>query len=105
MIGAMRTRLTLQGRVDVADGGGGVALSWSDIAELWAEVTPLAGFEAVQAMRLAGTLRHRVRLRYREDVNSERRFVLKGRVLNIRAVRNIEERGRWLECACEEGVA
>lgn len=105
MIGKLRQRLILQGRVESVDAGGGVALSWSDIAEVWAEVTPQAGVEAVQAMHLGGSMRSRVRLRYRPDVNSERRFLFKGRTLNIRSVRDIEERGRWLECICEAGVA
>jgi SPP1 family predicted phage head-tail adaptor len=105
MIGAMRQRVMLQGRAEIADAGGGVALTWSDIAEIWAEVTPLSGGETVQAMHVTGTMRHLVRLRCRSDVNSERRFLFKGRVLNIRSARNVEERGRWLECICEEGAA
>lgn len=105
MIGAMRKRLVLQSRSESVDGGGGVAVSWSDIASVWAQVTPVSGAETVQAMHLTGTRRHRVRLRYRDDVDSERRFVFKGRVLNIRSVRDIDERGRWLDCVCDEGVA
>lgn len=105
MIGAMRQRVILQGRAEIADAGGGVALTWSDIAEIWAEVTPLAGGEQAQAMHVTGTTRHLVRLRYRADVSSERRFLFKGRALNIRSARDIEERGRWIECICEEGVA
>lgn len=105
MIGQMRQRITLQGSAKTADAGGGAALVWSDIAELWARVTPVSGSETVQAMRLAAILHYVVRLRFRSDVNSERRFIFKGRVLNIRSVRNLDERGQWLECVCEEGVA
>lgn len=105
MIGQMRQRITLQGSAKAADDGGGAALVWSDIAGLWARVTPVSGSETEQAMRLAAIQRYVVRMRFRPDVNSGQRFVFKGRVLNIRSVRNLDERSQWIECVCEEGVA
>ncbi|MFZ5834021.1 MAG: phage head closure protein [Pseudomonadota bacterium] len=105
MIGGLRQRVTLQRRSDVADTGGGSTLIWSDVAQLWAKVTPLQGGENVQAMRLQPVQEYRVELRHRADVTPAERFLFGARVLNIRSVINVNERGAWLECRCEEGVA
>ncbi len=105
MIGGLRHLITLQRRSETPDTGGGVSLSWVDIAQLWAEVAPLGGGEAVQAMRVQPVQSYRVRLRYRADITTADRLLFKQRLLNIRSIRNINERGRWLECRCEEGVA
>lgn len=104
MIGELRHRVILQRRLNAPDGGGGVILSWSDIAGLWAEVTPLAGGESVQAMGEQDRQKFRVRLRYREDISSADRLLFRQHVLNIRSLINIGERGQWLECRCDEGV-
>ncbi len=104
MIGGLRHRVILQRRLDAPDGGGGVILGWSDIAGLWAEVTPLAGDETVQAMGVQDRQKFRVRLRYREDISGADRLLFRQRVLNIRSLINAGERGQWLECRCEEGV-
>lgn len=105
MIGDLRQRVTLQRRSEVADAGGGVSLSWTDAGELWAEVTPLQGRETVQAMRLQPTQTYLIRLRYRDDITPADRLVFKQRILNIRSVQNVNARGQWTECRCEEGVA
>jgi len=105
MIGRLRHRVVLQRRSEAADMGGGVALSWVDVAELWAAVTPLAGSESVQAMRLQPLQNFLIRLRFRDDITPENRLLFGQRVLNIRSVKNVNERSQWLECRCEEGVA
>lgn len=105
MIGGLRHRVVLQRRLEVADTGGGVTLNWVDIAGLWAEITPLTGGESVQAMRLRPVQNSVIRLRYRDDITPADRLLFGQRVLNIRSVRNVNERSQWLECRCEEGVA
>lgn len=105
MIGDLRHRVTLQQVVDVADAGGGSAQSWQDVATLWAEILPLSGGEGVHAMAVMPTQKYRLRLRHRTDITPARRFVRGTQILNIRAVRDRDGRGRWLECLCEAGVA
>ena len=105
MIRELRQRVVLQRRSEVMDAGGGVNLSWTDIAELWAGVTPISGNEVIQAMRVQPTQNFLIRLRYRNDITPANRLIFKQRVLNIRSVKNVNERNQWLECRCEEGVA
>ena len=104
MIGELRQRVILQRRAEVADAGGGVSLSWSDIAELPAGILPLAGSERVRAMRGQPVQNFLIRLRYRGDITPADRLLFGQRVLNIRSVQNVNERNQWLECRCEEGV-
>lgn len=104
MIGELRHRVLLQRRSEVADAGGGISSGWTDIAELWAEILPLAGSERVLAMRVQPVQNFLIRLRYREDITPADRLLSGLRVLNIRSVKNVNERNQWLECRCEEGV-
>jgi SPP1 family predicted phage head-tail adaptor len=104
MIARLCHRVILQRRSEVADLGGGVNLSWTDIAELWAGIMPLTGSETVRAMRVQPIQNFLIRLRYRDDITAADRLLFGQRVLNIRSVRNVNERGQWLECRCEEGV-
>lgn len=107
-IGPMRERVTLQSATRTADAGGGAAVTWSPLAHgatVWARVTPLSGSEALQAMRLQARVTHLVTMRWRDDVTAAMRLVWGARVLNIRAVTNPDERRRYLELLCEEGVA
>lgn len=102
LIGALRGRVTLQQPVRDPDDGGGVEKTWEDVADVWAEVSALSGYEAVAAGRLSGSVTHKVRIRHRLGVGPEMRFAFGGRVLAIVAVTDPDGRRRWLECHCEE---
>lgn len=104
MIGKLRQRLTLQKRSETPDAGGGAVLSWTNVADVWAEVIALEGSERVQDMRLADRQSYRVRLRYRTDISAKERFLFKEQIMNIRSVTDVMARGRWLECRCETGA-
>lgn len=101
----MRMLLTLQQEVRNPDTGGGAALSWGDVAILWAEVRPFSGHEDMQGEKVTGRLTHKIRLRTHDAITTAMRFAAGNRVFNIRSVRNVEERGNWVEVLAEEGVA
>lgn len=105
-VGNRRARLLLQQEgTGVPDDAGGYTQTWLDVATVWAEVEPMRGQEIVLADKLAGVTTHRVKIRYRADVNAAWRAKLGTRVLNIRGVTDIEGRRRDLELICEEGPA
>jgi SPP1 family predicted phage head-tail adaptor len=85
-----------------SDGGGGFTETWTELAELWAAITPIDGSETVEADRLAGTVTHEVVLRYRAGVAPSMRFRAGSRIFQILSAVNWEERGAWLRCLCEE---
>ena len=106
-LGGMRHRLDLQRETKTPDGGGGYVLDWETVATVWGEVRPIAGRERLEAMRLASAVTHRAVIRWQAGLapDAEWRLVKDGRAFNIRAVVNLEERNRFLELLCEEGVA
>lgn len=101
-IGALRHRLRLEAPIHVDDGSGGSTVSWQPVAMLWAEVISRSGREVFMADGLAAVAMHQVRIRYRSDVTAEMRFVMGDRILDIRAVRDVDGRRAWLSCLCEE---
>ena len=98
----LRHRLTLQEVQRVSDGAGGATTSWTDVAEVWAQATPVGGSEGVEAGRLEGKRAYEIMLRYRDGVRPAMRFVFGTRVLEILTVADVGERRRWLRCLCEE---
>ena len=101
-IGALRHRLILEAPERTDDNGGGVTQTWSEIATLWASIKPLGGLELFEKDRLTGRLTHEIRIRYRTGVRPEMRFRQTGRVFQILAAIDLDERRRWLRCLCEE---
>ncbi|MCL4766441.1 MAG: phage head closure protein [Hyphomicrobiaceae bacterium] len=101
-IGALRQRLRLEAPLRIAGDDGGATVTWQLVATPWAEVVSLSGREVALADGLATLAMHEVRIRHRPDVTPEMRFVIGERVLDIRAVRDLDGRCRWLSCLCEE---
>jgi SPP1 family predicted phage head-tail adaptor len=101
-VGRLRHRLTLEAPVEMADGAGGVARTWSALGQVWAAIEPVGANEAVVADKRIGALTHRVTLRHRSDLTLNHRFRLGMRVFFIRALRDPDEQGRFLECLVAE---
>lgn len=100
-IGKLRHRLTLEAAADTPDGADGVVRAWTSLGQVWAAIEPVAASDAVVADKRVGALTHRVVVRHRE-LTLDHRFRLGGRVFTIRALRDREEEGRFLECLVAE---
>lgn len=103
--GKLREPITIQRKQPTPDGLGGQTLQWVSLFTTRADVRPVSGREAVQAMQLQASITHRIYIRYRADLTAADRILLRGQPLQIRAIINIEMRNRWLELACDQGVA
>ncbi len=101
-IGALRHRVVLEAPAGSSDGAGGTSQSWSAVATLWAAIEPLSGSESFEADRVSGRITHRLVLRYRLGVVPGMRLRLDTRIFEIRAVLDIGEGRRLLECSAEE---
>ena len=73
-IANLRERLTLEQPVRTPDGGGGAAVTWQTVTELWAYVRPISGDERLAHDQLSGRLTHEVWIRYRAGVLPAMRF-------------------------------
>jgi SPP1 family predicted phage head-tail adaptor len=101
-IGELRLRLTLEAPAEADDGAGGVTRTWNAISDVWAGLTPLAMDEKNITDRETPLLKYRIALRRRDDLSEANRFRLGSRILIVRAVRDPDERGEFLECLAEE---
>lgn len=78
--------------------------NWSTWATVWAKVEPLEGREAWAAAQAQSEVTHKVVLRYLSGVTPRMRIVFGSRILQIVAVKNIEERSRVVEIEAVEVV-
>ena len=100
--GALRHLLTLQQSADALNARGEAIPNWSDVTDLWGEITPLSGREGFQAQQMYASATHRIRIRYRAGVVPKMRFLKGSREFEIDAVLNVDERNRELVCIATE---
>jgi len=101
-IGGMRQRLSLERPVRTAAGGGAADVAWQTVATVFAELVPSSARETFDADLKSAQVTHKVRMRYRPDVEADMRFTAGDRIFDIRSAINEDERGRWLICLCRE---
>lgn len=103
--GMLRHPIIIQRQVKVKNDSGGQDITWVTHKSMKAKVKPKSGRERVYGMQLESPLTHTVIVRYTDDILTVDRVNFNGRLMQIRAVRNLEEMNRWIELSCEEGVA
>lgn len=101
-LGARRVRITLLTPVEAPDILGGAAITFADVATLWARVEALGGTEDVSAGRAQGLVRTRITLRWRGDVDARMRIRHGTRLFAIIIAFDPDGRRRNLICQCEE---
>jgi len=104
IIGLMDQRITLQSRSVAIDAVGQETITWTTVAEVWAEVTQIRGRELFAA---AGTVYEnstRIRIRHRTDVAATWRVVWGTVHLDIISVIAAGGRNDLTELMCLEGV-
>lgn len=101
-IGALRHRFVLETATRTPDGGGGAVVTWALVAEMWGDLAPASGAEAVVAESISGRVSHVMHMRHRSDVAPAMRLRSGARVLDIVAVLDVDGRGRFLKCFCVE---
>jgi len=107
-IGKLRHRVTVERAKKVKDPEWGDAKDvWSSLFTTWAAVEPITGKESYLPTQTVATVSHRVTMRWPQDVTVKPtdRIFFNGRIFNIEAVLDIEERGRELQIICSERVS
>lgn len=100
--GRLRRALDLEQQVRAPDGAGGFGESWTTVATLFAELTPLAATSSVSADQEVESVTHRVRLRMRGGVTAGMRLREGTRIYEIVTVHDPDETERYLECRVRE---
>lgn len=108
----LRHRLTLQQEVRTPDGAGGYDKSWSDVADLWAEIVPVTGTlskgaatQLLLGAQVQHEISHKILLRYRDGVTAAMRLVYESRIFHIRYVADAGENRETLQLLVMEGAA
>tara|TARA_R110002153_G_scaffold58290_3_gene159911 strand:+ start:2492 stop:2842 length:351 start_codon:yes stop_codon:yes gene_type:complete len=113
-VGGMRHKLQLQSKYVTPDGGGSDELtSWSTFANVFGSIVAESGGERMFGEQLQEPITHKIRIRFRRDISFKNRIQYKftnegisvTRVFNIKRVINVENRDRYIEIMCVEGVA
>jgi len=106
-IGNLRKQIVIQSEQQTPDGAGGYALAWTNVATVWAEISPVSGRELSAAGQLEGRVTHKMTTRWRGDlaITTDMRILYNARPFNIRAVINTDESNQWADILVEEGTA
>ncbi|MBV1933643.1 MAG: phage head closure protein [Parvibaculaceae bacterium] len=94
--------MTLEALSFSADGGGGVADEWEEVATLWAALSPTRGFEESRGGKPEAQMGHKVLIRYRADLVPTMRLREGTRIFEIQTIRDVDERGAYQEVRCTE---
>lgn len=100
--GKLRHQISIERATKTDDGGGGSINVWAGIVSTRAFVKPISGGERFNAMRLEADTTHRIFIRYRTGFTTSDRVNYGGRLMQIRAIINIEEQNKWLEIYADE---
>ena len=84
------------------DAFGGLVDSWDTYATVWAAIMPMVGTEALRADQLNTSITHKITIRYLESLSTQMRVNFSGRLMNIKSVQHIRERGDMMVLMCEE---
>lgn len=101
-ISELSHRVTLEHAVRTPDLGGGGALTWNAVAEVWAAIVPTSGVEDGRADRRQARMTYDIWMRYRADVMPDMRVIEGARTFDVRAVFNANDEKRFLKLICEE---
>jgi SPP1 family predicted phage head-tail adaptor len=113
-IGAMRSRVEIQKYTSTSDGGGGGSVAWSKVASVFAQITPKTARknEFGEDNQQREVVTHLIKIRYRSDFTTKNRIhqtysrdgIKATRTFNIKGIINVDNKFKYMELTCEEGV-
>lgn len=105
-IGSMRDRVEIQSKTRVPDNAGGFSYGWTSRGLAWGEVIAVKSSTRFMAMQLEQDISHVVRIRHVLDIVRGDRLIFLDeqgeRFLEVNAVREEDNKKRWLEVLCRE---
>jgi len=103
--GKLRNRITIQEKSTSRNEYHDEVVSWVDIGtdpQVWASIEPLQGREFYDARREGSEQPVRIRMRYRDDLDTTMRIVYGLHIYDIESIQHVHERGRELVLVCNE---
>lgn len=99
--------VVLQSPAGSRDAVGERTTTWTDVATVEAEISPLSGRDLIAAGQTQSEVTHRVKVRYGPSIaaiDASWRVLFGARVFVVSWVRNLDETSRVLELICSEGL-
>ncbi len=96
---ALNHRISLQRRAEGADALGQPVTTWSELAQVWADIRHMTGLQAIKADAQLSTVRASVRVRTRNDLAAGLRVVHGATVYEVRAVLKVN--ADLMDLVCE----
>lgn len=92
----------IQEKIQTADGEGGFNDVWTNVKQLWAEVSPIQAKQVFQYRSISVDASHFVKIRGYAGITEYQRIDFGGRYLEILAIENIQESDFELFLTCKE---
>lgn len=105
--GKLRHRVSVQENTPTTDGQGGNTYVWANVStfdNVAAEIVPASESEEQAGGKVKATVAHEVSMRYKAGITTAMRVLFRGRILAIKGVQNVAERGREMVLRCVEIV-
>jgi len=100
--GRLRHLCTIQMPSQTKDAAGGITKTWTEITKAWCDIRPVTGSEKYMSHQKYATATHEVFTRWIDGINPKMQLVARGRVFEIIAVLNINERDRMMKIIAKE---
>ena len=100
--GLFTARIDLEAPVEVSDGQGGLVTTFALVSRHWARIEPVRSASDELGHVLRDETSHRIWIRAVPGVATGMRFRKGARNFLIETVRDPDESGRYLVCACRE---
>jgi SPP1 family predicted phage head-tail adaptor len=104
-IGKMRFEIELQKPTNTRDAGGGITEAYTTLSNLYANIETTRGNETLRQGQVQEKTTHIFTIRYRRDIGTNYRIRYDSDNYNIKYIKNLDNRNRYLEVECERGVA
>ena len=103
--GELNKRIELQPSSRAANGTGGFVTTWATTETVWAAIWPISAADVIEGMKTSAQTTHRVRIRFRKDVNSAMRIKYGNRYFSIQAPPiNPNMANEYLDLVCKEAA-
>ena len=107
--GDLRKRIEIQQRSSAQDEYGQQLTSWGTLLTTWAQIEPISGAQLDRARSIYNETSHKVTVRWRAQLNDIRRVgsyrvLYAGRIFDVGASMNLDERNRTVVLLCNEGI-
>lgn len=107
--GSLNRRISIQQRSTTNNTFGEQSTTWSTVATVWGEISPLSARELMAAQAVQSEVSHQITVRYQAIFANPKtvagmRAVYNGRIFNIHGSMNQDERNRVVVLSASEGL-